>query len=158
MEGKKAANPDVFQPLQAAGELPQDEQTKKAADLLVAPAPTARPRAPPPPMDTATRPVAPEPTNPPDIPAFNTPLMPPPPPATQPRRAAGTPGPAPDPAVHTLATHPGFAPQAPVAPITATREQDWLDECMQAFWRNGVIGPSARGYPFCALASIRTMP
>ena len=47
-----------------------------------------------------------------------------PPPAAPPRRPAGTPGPALDPTVRTLATHPGFAPQAPVAPVTATPGQE----------------------------------
>ena len=42
VEGKKAGNADVFQPIKAAGQLPQDEQTKMAADLLVAP-PTVLP-------------------------------------------------------------------------------------------------------------------
>ena len=129
VEGKKAANPDAFQPLQAAGELPQDEQTKKAAALLVAPTPTARPRPPQPPPATATRRTAPEPTNPPDIPAFDTPRLPPPPPP----RLDGTPDLTPEPVARSLATHPGLAPQTPAAPIAAAREQEWLDECMQAF-------------------------
>ena len=133
VEGKKAANSDVFRPLQEASQLPRDEQTKMAADLLVAPAQPARPRPPPPPPDTATRSAIPEPVGTPDIPTLDVMVLPPPPRAAQPRRPTGTPGPVPDTTVRTLETYPGFAPQTPPAPVAATLDQNWLDECMQVF-------------------------